>query len=313
MCKKSHVNFKPISGDLMNLQDLIYFRHLSESLNFTATAEYFFVSQPSISMAVKRLETAFNATLLDRRRVLKNMQLTPAGEILYQNATEIIEKLEKTKQSIEDIELEQVYFGFLPTIGAYFLPHILPKMTKYTKSLKLIEEESSDIMLDLLLKEEIPIAILGHERSLIPHNKIKQILLLEEEIALWVAKNHPLATKESVTASEITDEVFISLAEGYTHHRIFEKWISEQGIKEPEIVYAKEIKTVQSIAASTEMVGFMSDILLGEQEDLVKVSLKNAPKFYISLALNTETEHTYFQREFNKEMLEIVKNHTFLQ
>ena len=291
----------------MNLQDLIYFHYLAESLSFTDTAAHFFVSQPSISTAIKRLETAFNASLIDRRKTLKKMELTPAGKILYKNTAEILEKLDQTRQKIEDIELGSVYFGFLPTIGGYFLPEILPKMTQFSKALKLVEEESSDIMLNLILTDEVPIAILGHEESYIRQNKIKQILLMEEEMALWVSKNHPLAKKNAVSPSEVQNEVFISLSEEYTHHRIFDKWATAHGIVEPNIVYAKEIKTVKSIAASTQMVGFMSNILMSEDTDLVKVRLEGAPKFYISLVLNTEADNSYIQQQFNEAFIEIVK------
>jgi len=291
----------------MNLQDLIYFHYLAESLSFTDTAAHFFVSQPSISTAIKRLETAFNASLIDRRKTLKKMELTPAGKILYKNTAEILEKLDQTRQKIEDIELGSVYFGFLPTIGGYFLPEILPKMTQFSKALKLVEEESSDIMLNLILTDEVPIAILGHEESYIRQNKIKQILLMEEEMALWVSKNHPLAKKNAVSPSEVQNEVFISLSEEYTHHRIFDKWATAHGIVEPNIVYAKEIKTVKSIAASTQMVGFMSNILMSEDTDLVEVRLERAPKFYISLVLNTEADNSYIQQQFNEAFIEIVK------
>src|SRR5690625_1609544 len=268
---------------------------------------HFYVSQPSISTAIKRLETEFNASLIDRRKTLKKIKLTPAGDILYKTTDEIMNKLQKTKQQIEDIELESVYFGFLPTIGGYFLPEILPKMTQFSKALKLVEEESSDIMLNLILTDEVPIAILGHEESYIRQNKIKQILLMEEEMALWVSKNHPLAKKNAVSPSEVQNEVFISLSEEYTHHRIFDKWATAHGIVEPNIVYAKEIKTVKSIAASTQMVGFMSNILMSEDTDLVEVRLERAPKFYISLVLNTEADNSYIQQQFNEAFIEIVK------
>ena len=296
----------------MNLQDLIYFHYLAESLSFTDTATHFFVSQPSISTAVKRLETEFNTSLIDRRKTLKKMELTPAGKILYKNTDEILKRLDKTRQQIEDIELGYVYYGFLPTIGGYFLPEILPKLTQYSKDLKLVEEESSDIMLNMILNEEVPIAILGHEEPYIRQNKIKQILLMEEEMALWVSQNHPLAKKKAVGPTEIQNEVFISLSEGYTHHRIFEKWATHHGIVEPNIVYAKEIKTVKSIATSTHMVGFMSHILMSEDMDLVKVHLTGAPKFYISLVLNTEAENSYVQQKFNQAFIEVVKGLKFM-
>ncbi|MDE1547981.1 LysR family transcriptional regulator [Jeotgalibaca caeni] len=290
----------------MNLQDLAYFTHLAESLNFTATAEHFYVSQPSISMALKRLETELDTPLFDRRKTLKKMRLTPAGSMLYKSSKEILTILDQTQQRIQDLQQENVYYGFLPTIGGYFLPKILPKLNRFTKSLKLIEEESSDVMLKLVQQGKVPIAILGHDTPYIMDNKMKQIRLLEQEIALWVSKSHPLAGKEFVTAKEIQEEVLISLSEGYTHQRIFEKWGQSLGIKEPNIVYAKEIKTVQSIAASTQMVAFMSDILLGERTDLVRVPIQKPPKFYVSLIINTEIENNYIQQEFHDAIIDVI-------
>lgn len=293
----------------MNLQDLIYFHYLAESLSFTATAKHFYVSQPSISMAIKRLEKEFDAVLIDRRKNLKQLELTSAGKILYKNVKKIIETLAETKQEIKDIELESVYFGFLPTIGGHFLPEILPQMSRYANSLNFVEEESSDLMLDLILQKKVPIAIVGHEEPKIEIVNIQQYFLVEEEIALWVGKNHPLAKKEEVTLADIQDEVFISLAEGYTHQRIFSKWAKEHQIKEPNIVYANEIRTVKSVVSSTKMIGFMSSILVeAEDTSIVKISIADAPKFYVSLVVNTKSEHSYIQQEFNDKMIEVIQN-----
>ena len=123
-----------------------------------------------------------------------------------------------------------------------------------------------------------------------------------------MSPTHPLAKKENVEVKDIQDEFFISLTEGYTHQRIFEKWAHHNSIPEPNIVYAKEIKTVQSIAASTQMIAFMSKVIVEDHSDLVRVSLKEAPKFYISLILNTEIDNTLIQQEFNDGVIEAVKN-----
>lgn len=291
----------------LNLQDLIYFHHLSESLSFTATADHFYISQPSISMALKRLETELDTILIDRRKTLKRMELTASGQLLYKNAETILEIIEQTKKQIKDIKMEAVYFGFLPTIGGHFLPQILPKISRFTPSLKFVEEESSDVMLKLILQEKVPIAILGHQTPFIMQNKIKQLLLREEEMSLWVSANHPLANREIVSVTDISDQVFISLSEGYTHQRIFEKWTQANHIQEPNIVYAKEIKTVQSIAASTHMIAFMSEILLDDRKDLVKVTLKDAPKFYVSLVINIEAKHSLIQQQFNDALMAVIQ------
>lgn len=292
----------------MNLQDLIYFKHLAESLSFTETANAFFVSQPSISTAVKRLEKELEATLVDRRKTLKQIQMTQAGHILHKNATKVLSILDATKQEIRDLEEENVYYGFLPTIGGFFLPDIMPKLQNFTRKIMFIEEESSDIMLKHVEQGEVPIAIIGHESPIIQKKHVKQLPIKEFEMALWVAPDHPLAEKEWWDVSDTNDVMYISLSEGYTHHRIFEKWAQEQPILEPNIIYAKEIRTMHTIASTTKMAAFMSDIIVDSHTDLVKVSIKDAPKFYISLIYNTEIENTYVQQEFNQAIIEIIEN-----
>lgn len=291
----------------MNLQDLIYFKYLSENLSFTDTANYFYVSQPSISMALKRLETHFDTTLIDRRKTLNRIQLTNTGKILYEGVTEILNVINTTEQKMNDFQDETIYYGFLPTIGGHLLPKILPQLNRYTKSIRFIEEESSDIMLRMVKNGEVPIAIIGHEKENISDSMIQQVPILQEQMALWVAPDHHLAGKKNVRVDELNDEVFIALVEGYTHQRIFEDWTNTHFNREPDVVYAKEIKTVLSIAASTNMISFMSDIIVSDSDNLVKVTLADAPCFYVSLVYNTKIELTLFQQEFNEEFVQAVK------
>ena len=292
----------------MNLQDLVYFNQLAETLNFTATAEHFYVSQPSISMALKRLEKELDTVLIDRKRLHKNLRLTGNGEILLKHSTHILQTVEQVKEEIHDLKNQIVYFGFLPTIGGHFLNQLMPHLTKFSASMKFIEEERSDVMLDLVCKGQVPLAIIGSDRPTFSEENLLQIPLKTEEMALWVSPDNPLAKKSIITATELQDELFISLAQGYTHQRIFEEWTKNNQIEQLQTLYTKEIQTALSIASSTSMVAFMSPILVKDRPRLVRVSIENAPHFYISLIVNKNYNNTsYFQKEFNEAMIEIVK------
>lgn len=292
----------------MNIQDLTYFKHLAESLSFTATAEQFFVSQPSISMALKRLEEELNAKLIDRRKSLRRIKLTSAGEILYQSASDVLEILETTKQTIIDARSETIYFGYLPTIGSRFLPIYLAEIGDSAKLLRLIEEESSDAMLKMVQQQKVPLAIIGHDSRQLDDPNIDQYLITSHRFSLWVAPSHPFAKRGSVNIGDLHDSVFISLSEGYSHQRIFEKWAKKNHIADHNIIYAKEIKTLLTIAQSTSFIAFMSEILVSPDSPLVQVRLENAPKFYISLIINSQRENTLAQQEFNEKIIQLTQN-----
>lgn len=294
----------------MNLQDLVYFNYLAKTLNFTATAEYFYISQPSISMALKRLEKELDTTLISRKRIHKNLRLTETGEILFKHSNQIINTIHTVKEEIHDLKNQVVYFGFLPTIGGHFMPKLLPNLSEFTHSLKLIEEESSDVMLDLVSKGQVPLAIIGSDRPIFEEPNLLQVPLMTQDLALWASPDNPLATKNNVSAEDIQQEVFISLAQGYTHQRVFDQWVKSNHIEQPKTLFTKEIQTALSIASSTNMLAFMSDILVKDHYNLVKIPIKNAPKFYISLIVNKEDNTTYFQKEFNKRIIYLAKAHS---
>ena len=292
----------------MNLQDLVYFNHLAKTLSFTATAQHFYVSQPSISMALKRLEKELDTVLIDRKRVHKNLHLTETGEILLKHSTQILSTIDTIAEEIHDLKNEVVYFGFLPTIGGRFMTQFMPRLGKFSSSMKLIEEESSDVMYDLVQKGQVPLAIIGSDVASFEDSNILQIPLKQEEMALWVSPDNPLAQKAVVTAADIQNELFVSLTQGYTHERIFEEWTKSNNIEQPQTLYTKEIQTALSIASSTNMLAFMSDILVKDRPGLARVPIENAPKFYISLIVNKNLSNaTYFQKEFNEKMIELVE------
>lgn len=290
----------------MNLKDLTYFKHLAESLSFTTTAKHFYISQPSISLALKRLEDELDTVLIDRKRIHKNLSLTETGEILLKHSKKILKSIDEVTEEIHDFKHQIVYFGFLPTIGGHFMTQLMPFLTKFASSMKLIEEESSDVMLDLVRSSQVPISIIGSDVELIPEEDIIQVPLTQETLALWVSKTNALADESYLTAADIQDQLFISLEQGYTHQRIFEKWVTDNRLKAPQTLYTKEIQTALAIASSTDMVAFMSDILVKDRSKLVRVPIENGPKFYLSLIINRKLHHlNNYQSEFNSVLLEL--------
>lgn len=291
----------------MNLQDLVYFNHLAESLNFTSTAEHFYVSQPTISMSLKRLETEYDTILINRKQFQDKLGLTDTGKILYRHTKRILNELEIVKNEIYDLKNEIVYFGFLPTIGGYFFSKLMPHLEEYASSIKFIEEESSNIMLDLVRNGDVPIAIVGSSKPDFEDENLLQIPLTTEEFSLWVSKSNPLAGKGRINIKELKNPTFISLSQQYTHGNIFEDWIYKNCKEKPQTLYTEEIQTAISIASSSNMMAFMIPILANENNNLVEVKLHNGPKFYISLIVNKEEPHTYFQKTFNERLIDLVQ------
>lgn len=294
----------------MKVQDLYYFRELAQTRSFTETANTFYVSQPSISTSLKRLEDEFGSRLIIRDRSSRSVRLTEEGEILHKNALAIIHLLEQTKKEIRDRELKEVRLGFLPTIGSHFLPKLLPKVSEYISALNLIEEESADVMFEMIQSGEISVAITALEQPYRSYDKLTCIPLAEKELCLWVSPQHPLAEETSLNARILENVHFVTLAKGYAHERLFRKWAKLHEVDITSTHYAKEAQTVNSMIASGMSAGILIDLLVRNEDDFVKIPLKNAPKLYISLVINNEAAATEFQKEFNTAIMEAVKKET---
>ncbi|GMG69669.1 LysR family transcriptional regulator [Tetragenococcus halophilus] len=289
----------------MKIQDLVYFKHLVESSSFTKTAEAFYVSQPSISLSLKRLENEFNTKLITRDRSKRSFHLEAAGEILYKNSGKVIDLLTATKKEMANIETNTVQLGFLPTIGGAYLSDLLPSMNQFIANLQLVEEESSKIMMDLLHENKLSIAISGSDSPNVEETWLEQYLIDERPLQVCVAPNHPLAKESLVTAEMLSDYSFISLDEEYTHYAIFDHWAKNNQINSKQISYTKEIQTAGSFIASGISVGIMVDLLVKNRTDIISLPLENAPKFYINLIINKNAAINPLQKEFNQKLPDI--------
>ncbi|RPA65532.1 LysR family transcriptional regulator [Aerococcus agrisoli] len=293
----------------MNIQDLIYFNDLAKTLNYTETAHNFFVSQPTISLAVKRLEEEFDTNLFNRQRFSKGMTITETGELLLDFSNRLVLQLAATKQKIRDTSNNVVSFGFLPTIGGALWPRFIPQVKKASPDIHFYEEESSDVMFELVKTGEVPIAIVGHDKPNISDESIQQTPILKEAFTLWTKADHPLAKKSFITPADLKGETLLSLSQGYTHQRIFHDWLAANHLEdEVTLLYTKEIRTALSIASTSHMLAFMSPIIADRHLDLVQLTIENAPKFYISLVVNTAEQYGHNQRIFNEEMADIASD-----
>lgn len=291
----------------MKLQDLEYFIQLADSQSFTKTAEYFYVSQPSISIAIKRLESELNTPILIRDRSNKQLQLTEAGEILYKNAQDIVNILDFTKKEVHSLESKDVQLGIPPIIGGYLLPKLIPYLSEFSESMKLIEEDGSVALIDLVKKKKVTTAIVGSAKQEIEIEGVAHQPILEDQFYICVALDHPLAKEKKIVPEQVKEEVFISLGEGYTQHHVFKSWAQKNHLTPSAVHITNEIQTANSLVSSGVGVSLLIGLLVADKQDIVKIPIDNAPKFYINLLTNQTIPQTPVQKDFNHTLIRAIE------
>lgn len=283
----------------MKIQDLIYYRYLADCSSFTKTAEKFYVSQPSISIALKRLEEEFGTQLITRDRSSRSFDLTATGKILYNRAGEIINLLETTRSDIDSLNSKTIELGFDPLIGSFYLPKLVPNLSDFMSQLNLVEESHLDKMIDLLRHHTISIAIVGSDTSQFLDKSIHHYLIDEKKFKLCVAKDHPLANQEQVSVEMMLEYSFVAFDHNYVQNNIFKQWAKNISLDISKVTFTKDIQTIRTFISSGATIGLMTDIVFQDDPNIVMIPIEKAPTLYISLLMNKQNNLSESQNEFN--------------
>src|SRR4029078_7825074 len=145
----------PNDVGFMNLRDLRYLVALAEHRHFGRAAAASFVSQPTLSTQIKKLEEELGVALVERtpRKVL----LTEVGREIAQRARDVLNEIEQipaiARRTI-DPESGTVRLGIFPTLGPYLLPHVVPRIRERFPRLELLlVEEKTEVVLRMLREE----------------------------------------------------------------------------------------------------------------------------------------------------------------
>ncbi|MDQ3039292.1 MAG: LysR family transcriptional regulator, partial [Pseudomonadota bacterium] len=147
----------------MNLRDLGYLVALADLRHFGKAASACFVSQPTLSTQIRKLETELGVTLIERAP--RKVMLTVAGQDVVARARRIIADVEQLKDAArrsQDPESGTLRLGVFPTLGPYLLPHVLPQLQARFPNLELLlVEERSDVLLARLHEGRLDAALLA--------------------------------------------------------------------------------------------------------------------------------------------------------
>jgi LysR family hydrogen peroxide-inducible transcriptional activator len=198
----------------MTLQQLQYVVALERYGQFVKAAESCFVTQPTLTMQLQKLEEEVGGLLFNRDHA--PVVPTPLGAAFLERARIILKEVEGLKQLVnEEIDkIEGTYnIGVIPTIAPYLMPTLIPQVLKVNAKVKLkIFELRTDEVIDALKKGTIDVGIAA---TPLMEDLIKEIPVYFEPFELYIHPNHPKASiKEWTTADLETNEMLI-LDEGH--------------------------------------------------------------------------------------------------
>ena len=198
----------------MTLTELKYIVALAREKHFGRAAEACHVSQPTLSVAIKKLEEELELKIFERNA--NEVTLTPLGDEVVRQAQTVLEQAATIREIAKrgkDPLAGPLKLGVIYTIGPYLLPDLVRQVIEHTPQMPLVLQENFTVkLLEQLRLGEIDCAILAEP---FPDTNLALAPLYDEPFVAAVPATHPLAARLSVTADEIKSETMLLLGNGH--------------------------------------------------------------------------------------------------
>jgi LysR family hydrogen peroxide-inducible transcriptional activator len=198
----------------MTLTELRYIVAVARERHFGRAAEACFVSQPTLSVAIKKLEDELDMKIFERGG--NEVSVTPLGEEIVRQAQQVIEQAASIKEIAKrgkDPLAGALKLGVIYTIGPYLLPDLVKNAIELTPQMPLMLQENFTVkLLEMLRTGELDCAILAEP---FPDTGLAVAPLYDEPFMVALPRNHPLAKRKQISSEELKQQTMLLLGTGH--------------------------------------------------------------------------------------------------
>ena len=198
----------------MTLTELKYIVAVAREKHFGRAADACYVSQPTLSVAVKKLEDELDVKIFERSA--GEVTVTPLGEDIVRQAQSVLEQAAAIKEIAKrgkDPLAGALTLGVIYTIGPYLLPELVRQAIARTPQMPLMLQENFTVkLLEMLRTGELDCAIMAEP---FPDTGLAIAPLYDEPFMVAVPRDHPLATRERISSAELKQETMLLLGTGH--------------------------------------------------------------------------------------------------
>lgn len=224
---------------------------VAETKSFSKTSEIIHLTQPAVSLQIQALEELYETKLFDRSS--GSINLTPAGEILYKYAKQILTLYAEAAKEISKITgliKGCVKIGAGTTVGNYILPAVAVDFKKRHPKIRVsISIGNARKILEMLNSSMIDFGIISEMPG---KNKFSIESIISDELCVICSSEHPLTNQKSVSIYDVIKEPFVIREEGSSTRVIIEKFLAENGLSVSDLHISLILGSTGSIKEAVE-------------------------------------------------------------
>lgn len=272
----------------MTLVQLRYFQMVCNLGSTSQAAEALNISQPSVSNAIKELESEFQVTLFQRQS--RGMKLTEEGRQFLELTRHLLSHAERVKAAMEDIgkNSREIRLGVPPMIGSLFLPQIYHGFQTACPDRKIaIEEHGSKRLTEQLENGELDAAFLPHSKPFGPD--YQSVKITDLETVCCVSPVHPLVHCRKVNVTELKDQKLVMFKNSFFQTNSLLERFRAAGLHPNVLLYTDQLSTITRMVSRNIAIGFMFSRLSDASTDVVSIPLDPPMQVQVSLVWKHES------------------------
>ncbi len=232
----------------MNIRDLQYLVAVAELQHYGRAAERCFVSQPTLSTQLKKLENELGVQLFERSN--KHVMTTRVGEKVIEQAKQVLDQVQSMHQiakNSQDPLAGDFRLGVIPTLAPYILPHMLCCVRRELPSLHLhLFEDKTEALLEELREGKLDAVLLALP---IAENGLESMHLFNEPLLAALPTTHLLGQAASIRLNQLNSEALLLLEKGHCLRDQVLDFCQTAGMRESSGFQATNLETLREMVA----------------------------------------------------------------
>ena len=267
----------------MELKQLEYFQMTSRLKNITRAAKRLSVSQPNITVAIKKLEAELGIQLFERSQ--KQLSLTPEGAVFLNRIEQALRNIQDAVLEVNDYKQLQkgtIKIGIPSMIGAYLFPKIFSGFQKKFSHLDVyLYEKGSMSIRESLERDELDFGIVIISNA---SPSLQLLPMSTNQVVACVPDSHPLARKNKFSWTDINNIDLIMLKEGSFIRNMILNKLKENNIKPNIVLESNQIETIKGLISSNVGMAFLLDFIVQDSPHINTLPLEKPILVDVGLA-----------------------------
>ena len=269
----------------MELKQLEYFQMTSRLKNITRAAKRLSVSQPNITVAIKKLEAELGIQLFERSQ--KQLSLTPEGAVFLNRIELALRNIQDAVLEVNDYKQLQkgtIKIGIPSMIGAYLFPKIFSGFQKKFAHLDIyLYEKGSMSIRESLERDELDFGIVIISNA---SPSLQLLPMSTNQVVACVPEDSPLAQKDSLSWSDVSNIDLIMLKEGSFIRNLIQQKLKEHNIQPNIILESNQIETIKGLISSNVGMAFLLDFVVQDTPHIKTLPIDVFVKLGIAVLLS---------------------------